>query len=294
MTSQRRTAFTLIELLVVIGIVVLLLGILIPTVNRSLKKGRETRIAADFQTISVALDAYRADFGDFPRPQYAAGLSNSAQRPNPPTGAQILCRALIGPFVADETPNPAATVVPLQDGADGPGFRLRAQGKVWGPYIKDGSISLSEPLDGSVTFLDINGNPILYVVKTNSQSLANPAGGYIAVNRYTPATANVQPQYNYFDTRAQGGATDISLFAHEADATKFVGKPLARFTGMMGDLDHSGGIDAAGESAKATGPFILWSAGDDGLFGPIIKDTAASSPTTAEVANCDDVTNFSR
>ena len=56
-TTNRR-AFTLIEILVVIGIIVLLAGILVPLVGRSLRQAKQTRTAADLQSISTALEAF--------------------------------------------------------------------------------------------------------------------------------------------------------------------------------------------------------------------------------------------
>src|SRR6266446_5631755 len=60
-------AFTLIELLITISVIVLLAGILLPVVLNARKSARQTRIAADLQTIATGLEAYKADFGDYPR-----------------------------------------------------------------------------------------------------------------------------------------------------------------------------------------------------------------------------------
>src|ERR1700733_10342033 len=63
-----RRAFTLIELLVVIGIIVLLISILLPTIGRV----RQAAYAADTQseivTISTAIHNYYLDNNAFPGP----------------------------------------------------------------------------------------------------------------------------------------------------------------------------------------------------------------------------------
>src|SRR4051812_49044875 len=64
---MRRQGFTLIEMMVVIGVIIVLAGILIPTVLQARKGARRARIAADLNTITIALEAYQGDFGDFPR-----------------------------------------------------------------------------------------------------------------------------------------------------------------------------------------------------------------------------------
>jgi len=130
----RRRAFTLIELLVVIGIIIALAALLLPAVHRAYLAAQRTAIAADLQVIANALDAYRNDFGDYPRPGGKSKFSGLAgalpdANGNLPGGAvvsgpQILCGALVAPGPASE------------DGKDGPGFRLRGvTGKVYGPYI---------------------------------------------------------------------------------------------------------------------------------------------------------------
>src|SRR5690242_20010658 len=115
-TVGSTFGFTVIELLVVIGILAALAGILLPAVARA--RGAALRVAmqADLQTVVLALDAYRSDFGDFPRPDRFVT--------SPFQGSAIICWALIAPGPA------------TQDGADGPGFRLRGTyGQVKGPYV---------------------------------------------------------------------------------------------------------------------------------------------------------------
>ena len=105
----KRSGFTLVELLVSIGIIVLLIGILLPAITRAYRTAERTRVAADFQTIATGLDAYKADFGTYP--------TVDAQN----TGASILCKALVGPYDAahfytgtspDDISNPAYTTSP--------------------------------------------------------------------------------------------------------------------------------------------------------------------------------------
>src|SRR4051812_7886736 len=66
--SPRRSAgFTLVELLVVIGIIMTLAAILLPALNTAYRNATRARMAGDLQAIVTALEAYKADFGDYPR-----------------------------------------------------------------------------------------------------------------------------------------------------------------------------------------------------------------------------------
>ena len=62
-----RRGFSLIEILVVIGILVGLMAILTPMVMKARKQAARTRQASDFNAIAMALEAYKADHGDYPR-----------------------------------------------------------------------------------------------------------------------------------------------------------------------------------------------------------------------------------
>ena len=98
---RRHPAFTLTELLVVIGILVLLFGLLAPTLIRALGTASRTKVAAELAGISTSLEAYRTDFGDYPRfgqnPANPLDANSAGER-----GARLLARALVGPAPAND------------------------------------------------------------------------------------------------------------------------------------------------------------------------------------------------
>jgi len=254
---HRRKGFTLIELLVVIGILALLVGILTPMVMRSWRNSKRARVSYDFQAIASALEAYHSDFGDYPRVMGAE------------TGAQILCRALIAPGTA------------AQDGADGPGFRLRGQqGQTYGPYLEPSKFKIGDPANPLVSpppnpvLLDIYDSPILYYP-------TNPGKPDPHVD-YTNATDTSLVDIR--DNQSQMGLNSLVVFYHASGDTP--ANATVRLRAMLGDLDNSGVINA-GETAVNVGPYILWSCGPDEVFGP-----ASLTPTQSDVNNCDDITTF--
>src|SRR5690348_17054988 len=110
--SRSHNGFTLVEILVTIGIIVVLLSILIPGIAAMNRAATKKAVQADLQTIATALDAYKSDFGDYPRPP-AANMSY-----------HILAWGLIG---ASETVDPYGAT-PM-DGNPGPGFRTATGAK---------------------------------------------------------------------------------------------------------------------------------------------------------------------
>jgi prepilin-type N-terminal cleavage/methylation domain-containing protein len=313
-TPRRRTrarAFTLIEILVVIGIMVLLASITLPMVLKAYRAGDRTRMAADLNAIANALEQYRVDFGDYPR---FDPTDNRDYR-----GAQVLCKALVGPAPATFI---SSTLPPNHrlgsDGADGPGFRLRRlpgpdtnflttddvlQGKVHGPYLQPDKFPIgylnNDPanLDYSkAVLLDRYRNPILYFVANPKKPNLTTPNSYLA---YTDAATPWTSLYNLFDNYGDLPATEIKIIARRANSS--IPQNLDRMRIMLGDFgDGSNGapngmIDS-NETAATTAAFIFGSAGADNEYGPNVDPATIRTPTDARrvVSDCDDVTTIQK
>ena len=66
MRPVRSHGFTLVELLVTIGIILLLIGILIPTVGAARRRSKVTLCASNLRQIGQAIQAYRSELRHWP------------------------------------------------------------------------------------------------------------------------------------------------------------------------------------------------------------------------------------
>jgi prepilin-type N-terminal cleavage/methylation domain-containing protein len=272
---RKPRAFTLIELLVTIGIIVTLIGLLLPAVFRAYRNSIRSRTQADLQLISTALEAYHADFSDYPRiDNDSSGTFNGLKD----RGARLLCRAMIGPAPAMFNNGSAFPA----DGADGNGFRIRlgTGGKVYGPYVQTDKFNIGgtdKTNFSDATILDRDNNPILYYPGT-PHAVITAGGAYkqFVFTQPPPSGAGytTHPLYNAYDNLNYGNGVGPPTYLSEAELQWLLGD-----NGKGGGTANNGQLDA-GEVPTTTGPYILWSAGADGIYGRDAK------------GKTDDITNF--
>jgi len=92
--SQKRTGFTIVELLAALGIIALMIGLLIPALSVVRNKAKETKQRVQFTTISLALTAFKDDYGDYPGSDWS--LPTGPGMSSDYCGAQKLAEALVG------------------------------------------------------------------------------------------------------------------------------------------------------------------------------------------------------
>jgi prepilin-type N-terminal cleavage/methylation domain-containing protein len=286
-TLKTRRGFTLTELVVVMAVIALLAALLLPMVFRSMRAGKRARLAADLQAIETGLNAYKADFGDYPR--FPVGYDPANQDTQKDRGARLLCRALLSPGAENGAAGSGF------DGFNGPGFRVARRpgpdgvlntnddtllGKTYGPYIVPDKFKTTEPNDASAKLLDNEGHIILYYPARPGNVDINTvnAAGFVNLANPNPATPYTAPQiaplYEAYDN-LQVEATTAKPFP---PGTTLL--PVSAMKTILGDKNGDGAIDN-GENAVTQAPYLLWSAGVDGIYG-----FAPNKDTT------DDVTNF--
>jgi prepilin-type N-terminal cleavage/methylation domain-containing protein len=281
-SARVRGGFTLVELLVVIGIIVLLIGILLPVISAVRRSAEKNAGRLDLQTIGLALEAYRKDFGDYPRP------------PDSHRKYRVLAWALIGPYdttasgANDPLSNPPNQ--PLVDGADGPGFRTsyalvsgQPKGsKVFGPYLPPDKFKINPstnadfpttPADLRWDILDRFGTPIEYFPRWRQ-------GQGLQLFGTDPASA-AKATYDY---QQQWQASPASTPSAQSQAIKYLRKALGDIGDNAGAYPPNDKFD--GSEAPTDAPaFILVSRGISRTFS---DDTTIKT----KFSKCEEITNL--
>ncbi len=312
--ARTSRGFTLIEILVVVGIIVVLASILVPLAGRALRQARMTRTAADMASIGTALEAFKADHGDYPR----VGLPN--------LGFALLGKNLFGPLG-----DGATSTGPDPD--DPPAY-------VAGTTYRPGDVVQTDGTGGSVHFLCIAENTGVATTDATKWIECDPAsinatapaikltdgvdgvgltvrdggkkwGPYLQEGKFKfrgvaildgndnpilyfptrPGTANINlgtaylpavianPTLTSNDDQAKYDAFDNwAQFARAGETDERAAQ--WRIHAMLGDFNCNGRIDLnTTEAAIAERPYLLWAAGPDGFFGPTaITDGTGTGP----------------
>jgi len=88
--TRKKEAFTIIELLTVMSIIVILLGLLVPAMNKAKIYARTVNQKNQFHSIDVALEFFKIEYEDYPPSDQLGGVGQ------PYCGAMKLAEALVG------------------------------------------------------------------------------------------------------------------------------------------------------------------------------------------------------
>jgi type II secretory pathway pseudopilin PulG len=110
----RHAAFTTVELLMVIGIIIVLVAVLIPTLGHMKEKGRQTSTQTLLNALGRGIDAYYSTFEAYPGPlssAYTAGDSSSSITKSLSGSQNMLLGLSYGLSITNTLPGPPNDVV---------------------------------------------------------------------------------------------------------------------------------------------------------------------------------------
>ncbi len=94
--TAREGGFTIVELLTVMGVIAILIGLLVPALSMVKDYAKQVQQSAQFHSIEVGLDLYKAEFGAYPPSNDNAIDPVNVDDDTPYCGANKLAEALVG------------------------------------------------------------------------------------------------------------------------------------------------------------------------------------------------------
>ena len=243
--KQKKSGFTLIELLVVIAIIAVLIGLLLPAVQKVREAAARTTCVNQMKQLGLATANYEGTYQKFP------GLStNSTMTVNPDKYSQSLFTQLL-PFVEQEALQKqlvAGNTITFNAPAAGVDYR--------GTVIKILLCPADQsPLDGLTAISKFGGTS--YVPNSEVFGNSNPAGAALVAT-----TDKLSSTYNMGRLTSKDGTSNTAIFFEQyasCGAAGVAGEnawvvPTYATTGPTGAT--AGGFAVAGGIHSVAYPFV--------------------------------------
>lgn len=297
-----RRAFTLVEVLVVIGIIVLLLGLLLPAIAAVRAAADNSKTEGIISEFSKACEQFQLEHGFPPGLVPDAALAQQAAGGAPElSSTENALLHLMGGYILATDPNYATTTGRIYDYTawGGPEFKIKADaalpgrpsemgegpvinGKQYGAYYTPGQDEfaiargqIGEPDFQVPDLLDAWGTPIIYIKRSRSvgpivgDGTANPGPQFVreGANSYLLATQLAELASNQVPG---GGTLEYSMLNETGGGASLNGNVTVAEWNLMVLIGHQAFQTTGGGGeiwySQPRGDFVLISAGEDGVY----------------------------
>ena len=275
-SQSHRRGFTLVELLVAIGIIMVLIGILLPALGKVSTKAKATATTATMNEFAKACDVFYTQFGYYPGIVPEAMLAATV---NPPiSGTENALLHLMGGAIRNDDPTYAASAgteftfgftgtgqVKIKINAIDIGKGPRIEGKQYDPFFtpKDAQLKIAVGQVGQTLplpdLLDAWGQPIGYIRSSRPTGLMT---GTVAEN----PQFFIEPLFPYFNSTGLG---DLAI-DQTANSVFYAGTTANKQEYLAQLIRHPamGSFAVLGDAKAGTprGKYFLFSPGSDGIY----------------------------
>jgi type II secretory pathway pseudopilin PulG len=211
--QHSRHGFTIIELLTVMSIIIILIGLLVPSLNRVKRYSMDVKQRAQFHSIAVALDLFNAEFDGYPN---SDAMDDDPVTPKNYCGAMKLAEALVGQDLKGF--NPASRFR-----RSGFGTALPTLGMPYPPYNTCGgavdAACYNENIRSRKMYLQLE-NANAYIIKDIYRPADISAAGYTNHAGFDPNTYVLCDSYNRVTHKDTGKKIGMPILYYKADSTK--------------------------------------------------------------------------
>lgn len=275
--AREKRAFTIVELLTVMSIIVVLIGLLVPALNKARRYASLVRQKAQLHSMDAAIELFHNEYGSYPPSDGLDKKINGASESY--CGAMKLCEALVGQdmlgfhsnsvFRADgmdasgtvdlypDSPTPQnlkARMGPYLSAESANAFTIKQIYGTSASSFRPTSYVLCDVYDRQMASGEKTGMPILYYKANTANNLHDP-------NNFLPSLEDSKGNiYNWMDNQelvAAGKPWETSATAHA----------LARWEQFY-RVTQNHMISTARQPYRSD-TYILLSAGYDGEYGTI-------------------------
>ena len=275
-SQSHRRGFTLVELLVAIGIIMVLIGILLPALGKVSTKAKATATTATMNEFAKACDVFYTQFNYYPGIVPEAMLAATV---NPPiSGTENALLHLMGGAIRNDDPTYAASAgteftfgftgtgqVKIKINAIDIGKGPRIEGKQYDPFFtpKDAQLKIAVGQVGQTLplpdLLDAWGQPIGYIRSSRPTGLMT---GTVAEN----PQFFINPLFPYFNSTGLG---DLAI-DQTANCVFYAGTTANKNEYLAQLIRHPamGSFAVLGDAKAGTprGKYFLFSPGSDGIY----------------------------